>query len=140
MNSINLLWETAQGTGANLSLHYRPASNGGATLGSISSSSDFGQYDQVFPMAHMALDSTGAINVVWQQNCCDQSPSTIPYARSTDSGNSFAVSTIANAMNTTPLPQLAFHSFTNIKVASHQNTPSATLQLAMMKPTPQAPT
>jgi hypothetical protein len=140
MNSINLLWETAQGTGANLSLHYRPASNGGATLGSISSSSDFGQYDQVFPMAHMALDSTGAINVVWQQNCCTQGTSTILYARSTDSGNSFAVSTIANAFNNTPMPQLAIDSLNNINVAFYQDTGSGNGEISFMQSTNQGST
>src|SRR5260370_13884489 len=140
MNSINLLWETAQGTGANQSLHYRPASNGGATLGSISNSSDGGQYDQVAPMTHMALDSTGAINVVWQQNCCTQGTSTILYARSTDSGNSFAVSTIANAFNNTPLPQLAIDSLNNINVAFYQDTGSGNGEISFMQSTNQGAT
>jgi len=140
MNSINVLWETEQATGNNLSLHYRPASNGGATLGSISSSSDAGQYDQVAPMAHMALDSTGAINVVWQQNSGTQGASTILYARSTDSGNSFAVSTIANAMNNTPLPQLAIDSLNNINVAFYQDAGSGNFEISFMQSTDQGAT
>jgi hypothetical protein len=135
MNSINLLWETEQATGNNLSLHYRPASNGGATLGPISSSSDDGQYDQVAPSAHMVLDSTGAINVIWQQNSGTQGASTILYARSTDSGSSFAVSTIANAMSSAPLPQLAIDSLNNIDVPFYQDAGAGNFEVSYMQST-----
>src|SRR5260370_17359913 len=140
MTSINVLWDTQEGSGGNWSLHYRPASNGGATLGSISSSSDGGQYDQVAPLAHMALDSTGAINVVWQQNSFNQGPSSILYARSTDGGNSFAVSTIANLNGNTPSPQLAIDSFNNINVVSYQDTASGNFEIAFMQSTNQGAT
>jgi hypothetical protein len=140
VNSINILWETEQMNGGNWSLHYRPASNGGTTLGSISSSSDDGQYDQVAPLAHMALDSTGAINVVWQQNSFNQSPSGILYARSTDAGNSFAVSTIANAGGNTPSPQLAIDSLNNLDVVFYGTTASGNNQISFMQSTTQGAT
>ena len=124
MSNINIIWEMQQVTGGSTwSINYRRSSDGGATFGSISSSADTGNTGSYPPEAHMALDATGAINVIWQV-VQDSGPSYVDYARSNDGGNSFAVSNIVTLPNGgTSVPQLAIDASNNIDVL-FQGSPS----------------
>ncbi len=114
---INILWEDT--TPGNVDVFFSRSSDGGATFSTPKSLSN-SRGSPLHPQ--MAVDSSGNINVVWQDAAPGQFD--IFLSRSTDGGITF--STPMNVSNNTGYslePQVALDSGGNIDVVWEDNTP-----------------
>ncbi len=116
--NINLVWEGLAGVG-NIDIFFRRSTDGGVTFSTPKNLSNNAGTSQG---AQIAVDSSGNINVVWEDNAPGQYD--IFLSRSSDGGATFSTPrNLSTNTGTSFNPHIAVDSSGNINVVWEDNTP-----------------